>query len=72
MYTDIKINQKSFILNEQDFNYRSALTISSLSSSGLSDPPVYECQAPFNCCHRSVYCKNIEGKCTWGNHGDCY
>lgn len=41
-------------------------------SSGLSDPPLNECKAPSDYCRRSGYCKNIDGKCTWGNHGDCY
>nr|XP_034309599.1 uncharacterized protein LOC105324553 [Crassostrea gigas] len=42
-------------------------------SSGLSDPvkEMKECKVPFNYCRRSGYCKNIEGKCTWGNHGEC-
>eukprot|EP00105_Crassostrea_gigas_P007651 XP_011421967.1 PREDICTED: uncharacterized protein LOC105324553 [Crassostrea gigas] len=40
-------------------------------SSGLSDPPLNGCEVPFNYCRRSAYCKNIEGKCTWGNHGEC-
>nr|XP_034309830.1 uncharacterized protein LOC105342749 [Crassostrea gigas] len=36
-------------------------------------PSKEACITPANFCPRSGFCrKNVEGACTWGNHGECY